>query len=1427
MRTGKNSFRQSPTKPREVGKRMMRTPSGPAKERGIATTLVTLIVAVCGCVSSAGASKEAVYRVGVARVEITPTEPVRLSGYDTRKVPHQGVENPIFARALAFEDIHGTRALVLSVEAIGTTRAITEAVAARVEKATGLPRERLSLCVTHSHTVPSLTDQLPTLFELTLAEREVVDRYTRFLIDRAVEAAVAALTRLEPAVLSFGHGTAGVAKNRRRRPAGPVDQDVPVLRIASPEGRLRAVLYGYACHCTTLYADFNKICGDWAGFASAELERDGVVAACLIGCGADADPEPRTGIEHARANGSTLASAIRGVLARESLRSIGGPLSGRSEWIELPFDTVPAREALETGTRVSCFRQKLRARHLLQQLDSSGALPSSLPYPVQTLSFGKDLCLVFLGGEVVVDYALRLKRDYEDEKIWPVAYANDVPCYIPSVRILNEGGYEAEGAMDYYALPSRLAPATEELIHSQARALIPESFRRPPVPAPKQSPVTAEESLKHFAVEPGFEVELIAAEPWVRDPVHLSWDARGRMYVTEMIDYPTGPEPLGRIVRIEDTNGDGRMDRNTIFAEGLSFPMCATPWRNGVLVLSDTNLLYLEDVDGDGTADVRRALFTGFSAGNTQHRVNSLQWNLDNWIYGANGGSPANITSVEFPTRTPVAVISTDFRLRPDTGEIETLFDNSDYGVTLDDLGRRFNSSAGGNQHHVVLDRPLRDRNPFPPKVGSLQRLEGRVPLHQISGKSERFNDPLDLGFFTAASGQMIYRGGNFPAHVNGNLFIGESAGNLVHRDVLVRQGASFIADVHTQPREFLASTDPWFRPVYLATGPDGCLYIADMYRAVIEHPEWIPDDIEKTLDLNAGNDRGRIYRIRHRARPPGPVEPLDRLSGLALVDRLASSNGWVRDTAQRLLVERSDHSAVPRLQQAVRNSPAPLARVHALWSLQGMDALDDGTLRAALGDREGSVRETALQLAEPRIQKKTLDVEAILPLAEDKDAFVRLRAVVALGASDDPLATAALGDAILNKNNDQWIQWAAILSRPEVAHRILARVAQRIGDSAGEGERMLPPVWRLSYGVGRRDDLAQLRQMMDLLLPRPDGTLAEWQMVGLGGGLGESLHLAHVVPGNRLREALAGMPDGGKRFDRARDEAVRIADDERVRDGTRYDALIFLGMDPVRRHVELLRKYLAPVHAPNLQEGAIIGIGQLDLGEEVVLWLLEHWKAYAPEQRQKVLEAQLRRPDRVVGLAKALREGRLSISELDAGSRKRLKAHSDPDVRQWAAAALASGRPEDRRKVLKERQGALELKGRRAEGVKIFAQICAQCHPVQRVGPQVGPDLVTVRKRERAALLMDIVDPNASVAPDYVSYIVETKTGEVHTGLVAGQSAASVTLRLPGGAEQMILRAEIESMRSSQLSLMPEGLDSQMTDQALADLIEYLRQIQ
>jgi len=426
---------------------------------------------------AAGTTRE----VGISSVDVTPDYPVRLSGYGSRREPSKGVSQPIFAKALAIGGDAEGPAVLVTVDNVGIPGAMREEVLRRLMAKTKVRGERFAICSSHTHCAPMLVGMLPNLFGMDIPAEHVpaIERYTKELTDHIEQAALAALADRKPCSLAWGVGTVGFAANRRSFPLKPVDHDLPVLRVTGADGKVRAIFTSYACHCTTIGID--EIHGDWAGCAQEALQREfpGAIALTALGCGADQNPNPRRTMELVRQYGEALGAEAKR-LAISDLKPVDGDLECQVKQIELAFAKLPTREEWQTLAASATPAIAYHAKKNLARLDRGEALPTHLPYLVQRWSFGDDLAMVFLPGEITVDYSLRIKREFDRSRIWVNGYSNDVPCYVPSRRVLDEGGYEGAGAMVYYDRPTKFAPDVEERIMGAVHGIMPAEYLTKP-----------------------------------------------------------------------------------------------------------------------------------------------------------------------------------------------------------------------------------------------------------------------------------------------------------------------------------------------------------------------------------------------------------------------------------------------------------------------------------------------------------------------------------------------------------------------------------------------------------------------------------------------------------------------------------------------------------------------------------------------------------------------------------------------------------------------------------------------------------------------------------------------------------------------------------------------------------------------------------
>ena len=553
-----------------------------------------------------------------------------------------------------------------------------------------------------------------------------------------------------------------------------------------------------------------------------------------------------------------------------------------------------------------------------------------------------------------------------------------------------------------------------------------------------------------FQVHPGMKVELAAAEPLIVDPIAFDWDASGRLWVVEMRDYPLGIDgkgkPGGAIKVLEDTDADGKYDRAATFLEDLPCPTGIIPWKDGVLISAAPDILFARDTDGDGKADHREVLFTGFSLGNEQHRINGFERGLDGWIYGANGDSGGNVKSLK--TGKQVNISGRDFRFRPETGEFEAESGATQHGRWRNDWGDWFgNNNSIWLWHYTIADHYLR-RNPRLP-VKSVRKTLANYPrnsrVFSISEQPIRFNQPQSLGHVTSACNPVPYRDDLFGPDFESSVFICEPVHNAVRREVIRPDGASFTSERAEldEEREFLASRDVWFRPTMARTGPDGALYVSDMYRFVLEHPEWISPETQARLNLRAGEDKGRIYRIAPDNQPRRAVANLSNLDTAGLVLAMESPSGWQRDTVQRLLSERRDLTATSGLEELVRQSKIPKVRVQALSTLDLLGAASPASIAAALRDPHPSVRANALRVSEHVTEKSDALLDSVAALASDPEFPVRRQLAFTLGAFPASKVEGTLKKLAAREGANEEMR-VAILSSVAPTHRFMKLLVER-----------------------------------------------------------------------------------------------------------------------------------------------------------------------------------------------------------------------------------------------------------------------------------------------------------------------------------------------------------------------------------------------
>lgn len=948
-------------------------------------------------------------------------------------------------------------------------------------------------------------------------------------------------------------------------------------------------------------------------------------------------------------------------------------------------------------------------------------------------------------------------------------------------------------------------------------------------------------AMDSFQLEEGLRIDLVASEPLVVDPVAFAFDEDKRMYVIEDRGYPDaveGGEPTtyGRIALLEDTDGDGQYDRRHDFVTGLTYPNGILPWKGGVFVTCSPNIYYFKDTDGDGVADVQEVVLTGFHDTKTsQIRMSHPTLGLDGWVYVTGGLNGGDITSPKHPDREPVSYIAADGRFHPETFEFQVTGGKSQFGLTIDPYGRRFGTSNRHPVMHIVMEPWHLRRNPhlvFNESVEYVSKVEAEAVVYPISNTVTTADYIPALmgrshaGTFTAASGLVAFYGtGITPGH-QGNIFICESAQNLVQRQVVKDSGASFRSEIAYEGTEFLSSTDEWFRPVFAQHGPEGGLYIADMYRKEIDHPAYVPEEMRDKLDFESGKSEGRIYRVVREDFDDSQQDTVGMVSTGAsvvqLVRALDSPEEWRRATAYRLLLEKRPMEVAGLLKKVVVGGVMPEGRVRALWLLFNMEELDESTLERVFSDEVSGVREQAVHIFSLSQGNYPNLMSHLVASADDESARVRYLTALALGDVNSSEMIAPLVKIIARDGTDKWTR-AAVLSG------VSTRVPEFLDalTTIGNVEPMAYSAVMQDVGglLGNGGGLEETRSFFQFLLASPE--LSEWQiaaMLGLVEGLNarqtafssSSDGLLHVLGGRGNRIVLNGFVDRLK----------EISVDEDASMSVRLRTVGLLGFTNFEQAENVLRQVLDARYPPEMQLQAVGAISRLqDSKGAELLTEKSKWSAYSPTVKSAVISTMVSNADFTPILFDAISNGTAAAAEVSSVYRRRLMKSPNKALSNVAEELFSELESGNRMEVYQSYRSVLEMETHAAAGAAVFKAHCAVCHTYGGQGGQVGPDLSGVRNQPPDALLLHTLVPNYEVYPAYQSIVVRTKNGSAFSGWVVSETENSLTIRTAFGTDESILRDNIESLTNSGMSLMPDGLEQNMTKEELANLIAYLKE--
>lgn len=940
---------------------------------------------------------------------------------------------------------------------------------------------------------------------------------------------------------------------------------------------------------------------------------------------------------------------------------------------------------------------------------------------------------------------------------------------------------------------------------------------------PARSPA---EAMASFQVIDGFEMQQTAAEPLLTDPVAMSFDADGRLFIAEMNDYSEqATEHLGRVRMLVDSDSDGRFDQSHVFATGLSWPTAIICANDGVFVAAAPDIFFLKDADGDMKADVNELVFTGFARSNVQGLINSFHWGPDNRIYGSASTVGGSITCPKHPDRAALECRGRDFSFDSKTLELRAETGGGQHGMSFDDWGHRFVSSNSDHAQMIVYRDQYLARSPLPsaaPARISIAVDGGQAPVFRISpvepwrivrtrlrasglskGIVEGGGRPA--GYFTGATGITIYRGDAWPDDTKGLAIVGDVGSNIIHRKRLTPDGPTWTADRIDKGRELVASEDIWFRPVQYANAPDGCLQVLDMYREVIEHPASLPPEIKRHLDLTSGRDRGRLYRIAPTGWKPRPVPQLSHAKTAELVALLEHPNSWHRETASRLIYERQDASAIDGIRKLLRNSASGLGRFHAIGSLEGLNALTEDDVIVGLKDAVPGVRERAV-LASEKLTASDAVLQTLVTMTDDENARVKMQLGFSLGEfpPSDARRT-ALEKLLAGSGQDRWIRTAVFTS---------------LGNDATDAFLTLAATSINTASVAT----VALIELADLVARRTSEE-SGW------GKIAAAIAERHEDPAIQVKllqavfaaNKTAQSSPSFARLSTQLLESARIkAADTNVSEDLRAAALSAFSLSSWSQDGELLLSSLESTEPPAVQNAALATL-LLFSDEQVAEQLLERWPGLSPKLAERVRDGLLGRTSWAVMLLDAMSAGSLPATTLSQSDLQRLASVPDDAVRSRAIRLLETMGNTTRDEVLRSYQVALTLKADPDKGAALFKQHCSVCHQIGTVGFQVGPNLASMKNRGPEAILTNVLDPNREVNPAWRDYIAVTTDGQTHNGVLIAESASILTFRRAEAKETSLLRSDVEALRDTGRSLMPEGLEKNLDPQAMANLIAWL----
>ena len=1425
---------------------------------------ITASILICFGLFHSSAGAEDNFSAGAFAKNISPVSlPVWVNGgISGRKIDR--ITDALNARCLVLSDGKAQIAIcivdncILPLEIIDKAKELTQSK-------TGITLNRILIAATHTHSAVSVVgthgtpvqqdyaDALPGWIAEGIAEAQkrmvpaqwgttsvVCDRYI-YCRDWLMKPGTANSSLFSGRTGDLVSMNPGHDNPNKMAPIGPVDTLVPILSIQDRQGKPISVLASFCTH----YAGAPNISSDYFGVVCERLAQSlspnsadsfvGLMANATSGnanCIDFSKPAaPFTHVEVGTYVSDKILSVLPGIQYSSTL-SLDAELDSIDLDVRMPnaADVATAKKYMETHfpDRLPTTMDENYARETVLLSE----MPPTRKLNLQAIRLN-DFAIVANPCESYNETGLKIRQASPFRLTMNIGLANGHAGYIPPPELFQLGGYTTwrcrSSCLEEQAEPKMVEGLTRVMrtLHARQAIPVPVSKRTKP-----QSPVSPNESLQWLEVETGFKVELVASEPQIVDPVSMQIDKLGRMWVAEMGDYPSEDDaPKSRIVVLEDKNRDGFYESATVFADKLLFATGLQPWENGALVTVQGQLIMLRDTDGDLKSDSTEVWLDGFAIGNPQLRANHPTLNADGWLYiasGLRGGKIKATLPIGKPTTEPLDLTGCDLRVNMLTGSIESIAGPSQFGLTFDSFGHRYGCSNRNPCFEIASERAELSLSPL---SGLATALNDVSPSNAASKVHPLVNawttSNLHAGQFTAACGVLVSEMSAYTC---------EPTGALVQRRAIKRKDGLMQVTDEASEREWLASSDPWFRPVDLYEGPDGDIYVVDMYRAVIEHPEWVPAELKNRPDQRLGDSHGRIYRVTRtdKLNEKRIGQRLLDNRQASLKDWLEHPDAWYRRMASQTILagaakgRKADYiETLRQICLTPRQQPDVIANTCRL--LAACDGLDETTAIALLKSSNSELRSVAWSA----MRESTTDwgpkwLQAAIETFGDAQATnEELRsaawfiATSSGRASADPISGpssglmehyAILASRSLTRNNDPPHLWMAVTAawRDDPIPFVL-----QYKKTTSDATKELSPIARESIArmasrsasqpslkIGVQDFSNEIAQELSNApsLASQSATLAVLDGIARTGRLS-------IADGSVLEKMV-------QRFALSNENALNQRSAVSILAYSKSDSSKSLALELLSStDVALIKTAIATCSAHDTPEFSS--------------WLIERLPSALPEIRQDVFGAIRNNPKRLEMMVERFESGKLSTRILDASQLQSLSGVKDSATATRLAKVLSGAINSNRQKVVDEyskQLSSFEVSPNQNSGKAIFAKNCSACHKLDGVGAFVGPDISDSREQSYEKLLISVLDPNRSIDANYFRYLARTEEGSVVEGLLKDSNSQTVTLQSQNGAITILNRSEIEELKSSGTSLMPEGIESQISAAEMAELLWYVK---